>query len=69
MINAIVTLSLVVAVKLGFLWVFVPKHQRLTSLIGKSMPVRKPPGVESHDGHEIGPSLRSDPEGPNRLKV
>jgi hypothetical protein len=67
MINVIVTVFLVIALKIGFLWVFVPKHERLIFGIGKSMPGNKTSVVESHDGHEISPSLRSDPEGPNRL--
>ncbi len=59
MINVIVTLSLVIALKIGFLWVFVPKHQRLILGIRKSMPENETSVVESHDGHEISPSLSS----------
>ncbi len=69
MINFIVTLSLVTALKIGFLWMFVPKEQRLICGIGKSMPGKKASVVESHDGREISPSLRSDREGPNCLNV
>ena len=68
MINMLASLAIWAAVKLGFLWVFVPKGERRGQTHEHVPHAENDPSVvESHDGHVIGAPLRSESQELNRL--
>ena len=68
MINMLASLTIWAAVKLGFLWVFVPKGERRGQTHEHVPHAENDPSVvESHDGHVIGAPLRSESQELNRL--
>ena len=61
MINILVSLVLFAAVKLGFLWVFVPRHERDRAVADTVRSPEHDAGlVERHNRRDIGPSIRSE---------
>ena len=68
MINMLAGVAIWAAVKLGFLWVFVPKGERRGQTHEHVPHAENDPSVvESHDGHVIGTPLRSESQELNRL--
>jgi len=61
MINILASLAIWAVVKLGFLWVFVPKGERGRQTLRHIPDAENDPSVvESHDGHVIDVPLRSE---------
>ena len=61
MINILLSLVVFAALKMGFLWVFAPGHDRDWAVAdAASCPEHDAGLVEEHDRRAIGPSIRSE---------
>jgi hypothetical protein len=70
MMNILASLAIVAVVKLAFLWVFVPKSERLGyALRPATLGEKYRPLVESHDGRTLGSPLRSESQRLDRLNA